>query len=470
MEDDAPAAVSPGGVWRQIIRTFRADFRAPAKWPITGYRHAPRTRFGAAAGTERASDGWEERLGLPKPRRDITTSELEALNARLNAHLDRIGVETMPRVAARLVELAADPNAQIRDYSEAIKTDWALTGRVIRLANSAFYAQRQPVTRLDRALVVLGVERARAICLGFYLSRAAAGAGAREIARRVWGRSVYRANLCAALAQSQAPHLSAEAFIIGLMLDCGQPLLARIAGEEYIRLFNENPSPARLYSAEFDGMEFTHLDVVNALVRRWKFPALLARPIAWHHTLPSVGKTHDSVVILHRLAYYAGAVQLDETDSQPAQQTPLTPIADRLFEIAPGELEHVVRSANREYAETAALFSDVGDAMDDVDAVADTVRGQLVRIMDEQMERTVRAESRGGPEKLSISHTDVEVEPGRNGEVIAYINGSDGERLLSCTVNPTKETPDSVGRLLGLEDATPGDLMELMRVMQSMAA
>ena len=76
----------------------------------------------------------------------------------------------MPQVAARLLELAADPNAQIRDYVDAIKTDWALTGRVLRLANSAFYAQRQPVTRLDRALIVLGVERAKAICLGFYLS------------------------------------------------------------------------------------------------------------------------------------------------------------------------------------------------------------------------------------------------------------------------------------------------------------
>lgn len=407
---------------------------------------------------------------MPKPRRDITTSELDGLYERLNGHLDRIGLETMPQIAARLVELAAAPDAQIRDYAEAIKTDWALTGRVIRLANSVFYAQRQPVTRLDRALVVLGLERAKAICLGFYLSRAASGAGAREIARTVWGRSVYRANLCAALAQSQAPHLSAEAFIVGLMLDCGQPLLARIVGDEYITMFRDHPSPARLYAAEFDGMEFTHLDVVNALTRRWRFPALLARPIAWHHTLPPVGKTHDSMVLLQRLAYYAGAVQLDEADNQPAQQTPLTPIADRLFEIGAHELEHVVTSANREYAKTVALFSDVGDALADVDAVADRVQSQLVQILDEQLERTVRAESRGGPEKLSISNTDVEVEPGRNGEVVAYINGADGERLLSCTVNPTKETPDSVGRLLGLDEATPGDLLELMRVMQSMAA
>ena len=79
----------------------------------------------------------EERVALSKPRRDITSAELDAHRQRLDAHLDRVGLETMPQVAARLLELAADPNAQIRDYVDAIKTDWALTWRVRRLANSA---------------------------------------------------------------------------------------------------------------------------------------------------------------------------------------------------------------------------------------------------------------------------------------------------------------------------------------------
>jgi hypothetical protein len=326
------------------------------------------------------------------------------------------------------------------------------------------------VTRLDRALVVLGIERAKAICLGFYLSRAAANAGVRELSRKVWGQSVYRANLCSSLAKIHCPHLAAEAFIVGLMLDCGQPILAKIAGNSYELLCDENRAPTKLYSAEYDTLEFTHVDVVSVLVKRWRFPAMLARPITWHHTLPPVGKTTDSIVLLQRLAYYVGAIQLEESSNQPGVRAPLTSIADRLFEIGAGELENAVRGANREYVQTAAIFSDVGEAINDIDAVADMVQTQLVDIMDEQLERTVKAESRGGPEKLCVAGTQIEVEPARNGEVIAYINASDGERLVSCTVNPTKETPESVGRLLGIDDASPHDLMELMRVMQSMAA
>lgn len=411
-----------------------------------------------------------EDADLSSVRKDLGPAELDALNQKLDRLLEGVGVETQPKVAARLLELAQKPDAQIRDYEHVIRVDWALTGRILRLANSAFYAQRSPVTKLDRALVLLGVERIKAVALGFYLSRAAASAGPREMSRRVWGQSVYRASLCSAMARSHCPHLACEAFIVGLMLDCGQPLMARLLGEPYLRLHAEHGAPAKLYSMEFQTLPYTHVDVVSALMRRWRIPAVLARPIAWHHTLPPVGRTSDSIVLLQRLAYYAGAIQLGASRPTPEHDTPLPSIADRLFEIAPSDLEQVVRAANTEYAGTAGLFEEIADAVTDVDSVVDQVQSQLLEIMDEQLERTVRAESRGGPERLAISGQQLEVEPGRNGEVIAYLNGAGGERLVSCTVNPTQETPESVGRMLGLDDATPGELLELVRVMQSMAA
>jgi HD-like signal output (HDOD) protein len=387
--------------------------------------------------------------------------------------LDGVGVETQPKVAQRLVELSQNPDAQIRDYHDAIKTDAAMTGRVLRMANSAFYAQRQPVTRLERALVILGVEKTKAISLGFFLSRAAAGAGSRAMSRRVWGESVYRASLASAMAKATCPHLAPEAFIVGLMLDCGQPLMAKMVGDAYEALHAEVRNPVRLAAAEFERLEFTHTDVVCALMKRWKMPAVLARPIATHHVAPQVGKSSDPGVLLHRLAYYVGAVQLEASKAggaAPMVRAPLSTIAERLFEVLPTQVEGVVRGCGQAYQETIGVFSDVGDALGDVDSISDRVQSQLVEMMDEQMERAVRAENRDGPERLQICGQVIEVEPGRGGEVVAYINGSDGQRMISCTVTPVNETPDSVGRMLGLEEANTGELLELMRVMQQMAA
>lgn len=407
---------------------------------------------------------------MPTLRKDLPAGEIEGLYARLNRMLDGVGVETQPRIAQRLMALAQDRQAQIRDYHDAIRTDAAITARILRLANSAFYAQRQPVTRLERALVLLGVEKIKAVSLGFYLSRAAAGAGARAMSRRVWGESVYRASLALCMAKAICPHLAPEAFIVGLMLDCAQPIMARLLGEPYERLHAAHGNPHKLYLAEMAELEYTHADLVAALASRWKLPALLGRPIASHHTAPQVGKSADPIVLLHRIAFYVGAVQLTADGSRPTVRAPMTSIAQRLFEVLPTDIEAVVRSTSQSYQEMVGVFADVGDSIGDADDLSDAVQGQLVEMMDEQMQRAVRAESRGGPERLEICGQQIEVEPGRNGEVIAYINSSDGQRMISCTVSPSKETPDTVGKLLGLDEAPQSGLLELMRVMQQMAA
>ncbi len=407
---------------------------------------------------------------MPTLRKDLPPNELESLYARLNRQLDRVGVESQPKIAQRLLELAQHPDAQIKDYLEAIRLDAAITARILRLANSAFYAQRQPVTRLERALVILGIEKTKAVSLGFFLSRSAASAGARTMGRKVWGESVYRASLASAMAKAICPHLAPEAFIVGLMLDCGQPIMARLLGEQYETLHAHNRNPHKLHLAEYAQLEFTHADVVTALVTRWKLPAILARPICSHHTAPQVGKSVDPAVLLHRIAFYVGAVQLNEKNSQPTTRAPMSSIAQRLFEVLPTDLESVVRSTGQSYQDMVGVFADVGDSIGDTDEISDAVQGQLVEMMDEQMQRVARAESRGGTEHLEISGQQIEVEPGQSGEVIAYINAANGQRMISCTLTPAKETPESVGHLLGLDDAPHAHLLELLRVMRQMAA
>jgi len=409
-------------------------------------------------------------VGAPmKPRRDLSAGELETLHQSLSRMLDKIGLETQPRVALRVLELAQSTDNRVQDWADAVKTDWSLTGRLLKLANSAFYAQRAPVTKVERALVLLGTERTKAICLGFYLSRAATPDGVRDLTRRIWGQSVYRASLASALAKTSCPGLVGEAFVVGLMLDCAVPLMARLLGDDYVRLHNACDSPAALFASEFDNLEFTHTDVAATLVRRWKLPIMLARPIVWHHAAPPVRHNGDSVASLHRIAHFAGSIRLGD-DCTP--QLPATQPSDstRIFDLSPGDLRGVVAAASIEYQATLEMFSHLGDRLEDLDAVGGTVCLQLAELMDAQIERALRAETRGGAERLHVAGYSIEVEPGNSGEVIAFIAGAKGERLLSCSVRPENETAESIRRKLGLEEAADTDMRQLMRVIQAMAA
>ena len=405
-----------------------------------------------------------------KIRAKIAAGEVQELHERIGRRLDRIGVESRPEVAVRVLELVRRSDAPLREYGEIIRTDCALTGRLLRLANSAFFAQRTPVTKLDRALVLLGVERVKAIALGFYLSRAATSDAARRISRAVWGQSVYRACLAAALARTRYPSIAPEAFVVGLMLDCGIPLMARLVGEDYERLYFANPTPARLYEAELESLEYTHTDVAAALMKRWTMPVLLAKPIVWHHAPPPLNSAAaDARAMLQRIASYVGSISLDDA-GLPRQPAPAASAAEGFLQLPCSALTAIIEDATREYELIAHVFTEIAQGIDNLTGVVDSVHHQLIEVLDAELARAVQRETRGGGHRLEVGGLQIELEPAGAGQVVAYIDTAEGERIISCTLRPFNETTASLRRMLGLEDAPETEVNTLMDWLTRMAA
>ncbi|HYE03847.1 MAG TPA: HDOD domain-containing protein [Phycisphaerales bacterium] len=399
-----------------------------------------------------------------RTRQDISAREVEDLHAHLERRLERVGVETQPEIAARVVELSCDPEAQLKDYLEMARLDWGLSGRLLRLANSAYYAQRSPVTRIERALVLLGLDRVKSICLGLYLAHRGADAGEREFARTVWGQSVFRACLGAALARARVPALAPEAFLVGLMLDVGVPLMPRLVGADY-RQLAEGRSPAELYRDEQATLEFGHVDVAAALARRWRLPVALARPIVWHHSVPPLRQSQEPT--LQHLAYYAGSVDL-RPGAAPALPGP-GPCGRRATGLEPERVADVLRSARGEYQALMEVFQDIAAPVDG-GALRDAVHPQLVDVMDRQMARLMRTHACPAPERMFIAGHQIELEACGAGEVVAYITSANGQRLISCTVRAGKEHPVTIRRMLGLEEAADHEIQDLVNRISRLAA
>ncbi len=198
-----------------------------------------------------------------------TAQEVERTAAMLDQKLEGIGLASQPEVVLRLLKMISDPSSQIQDFAKVMRTDHAIAGRVLKLANSAIFAQRTPVTTLERACLVLGLERLKYLAVGFHLSRGAAGGAATAgLERALWGASVLRACMASELARVVAPSSVPESFVVGLMMDAGQPLMLRLLGETYQKMLVEYPEPGRLFLREGESLEFTHVDMIGALARR----------------------------------------------------------------------------------------------------------------------------------------------------------------------------------------------------------
>jgi len=426
-------------------------------------------------------DAWVDRLGCfyrpgtrnskeagVKSRSELSAREVEELYSRLQRRLGDTSVPTLPQVAVRILELVSDPNSTIQKFTEVIKTDQALTGRLLRLSNSAQFAQRTPVTRLERAMVLLGMDRLKAMALGFHLSKAAASDDGAFSFKRTWTQSLFRGFLAMKLAEKVNRSCSGEAFIVGLMSDCGAPMMPKLVGADYERSVNCGDSPAKQFLAESRMLEFTHVDVSSVLSRLWKLPDILAKPITNHHTPVSAINAKETSSVLNGAAYFAGMISLSEAGGTGAGEPP-TGVAKRLFGLEPEDLDRVIAAAAADFAATREFFGHVIDETLSVDAIVQRANSFLAPEESAAMngaKPAIKAEAL----KFSAGTIVVELEPAANGMVAAYIADSTGTRLVSEMIDPRRQNEEQIRSALMLDTASSDEITQVLNGVRRLAA
>jgi HD-like signal output (HDOD) protein len=76
---------------------------------------------------------------------------------------------TLPAVAKRLITMAVNDQSRVSELCDIIGQDPSIAIKVLRAANSAFYALRMEVTSIRHAIVLLGMSEVRRIALGSVL-------------------------------------------------------------------------------------------------------------------------------------------------------------------------------------------------------------------------------------------------------------------------------------------------------------
>jgi len=219
-------------------------------------------------------------------------------NALLEGMVQKIGdAESLPATVHRVMEVCEDPDSDARSMAEAVSSDPALSARLVRLANSAFFGLVSKVGDVHGAVVRLGMKGVRNAVMGLGVSRLfeaeePTGPYSRP---KVWKHSVAVAIYCELLAKASARGdvraLAGEAFLVGLVHDIGIILEDQYAHSRFEDLASaawQGRKP--LYDVEYDDLGFAHQDLGAAVLRKWKFPARLADAVGAHHD-PGAGKS-----------------------------------------------------------------------------------------------------------------------------------------------------------------------------------
>ena len=82
---------------------------------------------------------------------------------KIQAYIARM--PSLPTTVIKVLETCNDPNACANDLKRVISLDPVLTGRVLKLINSAYYSLGNPISSLTRAIIMLGVNTVKNLAL-----------------------------------------------------------------------------------------------------------------------------------------------------------------------------------------------------------------------------------------------------------------------------------------------------------------
>lgn len=301
----------------------------------------------------------------------------------------RAKMPTNPVLATRILELIRDPKSSSADFGSAIRTDAALSAKLLKTANSVHFAQRNPVTTVERAVTVIGLNRVKTVSLGFQLVEHLNKLdGAPFDMKLFWQQSLLRACLARALAERRIRERSEEAFLIALLQESGILLLVQILGFGYSSLYQSNLSPTAFFEVERETFAHTHVDAIAAMAEEWKLPEVIALPLERHHDRPRLSGFPSEIDRLSTISYFVGALRFTKDAGFCRDEESLREFGDAALRLDEIWMD-VEKSAIEEYQRLSTLYGDLLPEETDPTELLSEANYQLAQLAGETAQRVV---------------------------------------------------------------------------------
>jgi putative nucleotidyltransferase with HDIG domain len=277
----------------------------------------------------------------------------------LNGQIAKMAeLPSLPQVLISLNRVARDSHASATDLSTIILKDQALTLRILKVVNSAYYhaQRREQVTTVSKAVVIIGFNGIRRLALGMSVYDLLRRGGELPAMQDFWSHSLATAITAQHLAEKvRFPSLE-EAFVAGLVHDIGKLVLARCAPELYASLRQDTGSSGQLRAREREAFSLSHAQAGKKLAQRWGLPPMLEEAIGDHHAYKS-SRLSSSVPLLMRTVIGANCfspVVTGTADKRTAQRASRT--LEGVLGLNQLEQEALYNRIVREYGNLAQTF------------------------------------------------------------------------------------------------------------------
>jgi putative nucleotidyltransferase with HDIG domain len=210
---------------------------------------------------------------------------------------------TVTKVLAICNQSATSPN----DLKRVISLDPVLTGRVLKLVNSAYYSQGREVTSLTRAIMLLGLNTVKNLVLSTAVLECMGGKDCTNnlFIDDFWVHSLGVGVIARSVSVAMGIPMTdrEEFFVAGLLHDLGKIPLYRCYPEVYGRVLESaREERENISDAETKHLGIHHGTVGGMIAQKWRLNQSIDESLRYHHHVKKVFDGNRTLTIVIALA------------------------------------------------------------------------------------------------------------------------------------------------------------------------
>jgi putative nucleotidyltransferase with HDIG domain len=199
---------------------------------------------------------------------------------------NRTRLPTLPVVINNIILIARSEKTSAIDLGDFIINDQAISARVLKVANSAYYGMSKKIDSISRAVVVLGFKEIISLALGMGVFSALSQKekDVRIDMSELWQHTIGVGFAARDIVKKTGMMVNETMFLVGLLHDIGKIIFSIYFPDEYREVLEKTVHrQVPLYHTEKEILGLDHAEMAYLLMKQWNFSADIIQPVRYHH-------------------------------------------------------------------------------------------------------------------------------------------------------------------------------------------
>ena len=243
---------------------------------------------------------------------------------------------SLSTTSTKVLEICNNPSSSPNDLNRVISLDPVLTGRVLKLINSAYYYLPNAVTSLTRAIIMLGINTVKNLAVSMAVLDSVGGEGASGAFSMddFWTHSICVGVTAKSLAILKGIPMAnrEEYFVAGLLHDLGKIPMSRGFPDDYCKALELTKARhVTLHQAEDMIFGTDHCMVGGMIADKWKLSGTMNGALCHHHDPDEADDECSQLVTIVALGnIYSNSIEIESSEDDVHEDPMLNQLLEKI--------------------------------------------------------------------------------------------------------------------------------------------